>query len=62
MADPITWYEAHVDDVTLRYAGIDADAEAFCFLRQPNRPIPARAVANRGKAAGRGTGLSRLTV
>ena len=31
-------------------------AEAFRFRRQPNRPIPARAVANRGKA---GSGSNR---
>ena len=37
-------------------------AAAFRFLRQPNRPIPARAVANRGKAAGRGMGATRKTV
>jgi len=32
------------------------DAEAFRFRHQPSRLIPARAVANKGKAAGRGMG------
>jgi hypothetical protein len=33
--------------------------EALCFLTHPIKPSPPRAVANRGKAAGRGTTLRR---